>query len=346
MAVLPAAVRCRPVRHLGRLTATTPLVSVVIVNYRRWEETAALVDQLLAAPHIYRDRIEVIVIDNASPNDPCEDWLRGNDRVTFRRLPENHGFGAGVNAGVRLAKAPWVLVLNPDVILCAGFVDLLCAATLDIGEDASQGKPVGIVGFQLRNRDGSRQLSTGLFPSLTRMVAGLLRPRQTRKYFVPFGTDRQRVPWVTGSCMLIRSACFSAVDGFDEDYFLYYEDVDLCRRAEEHGWAACYDPAVEAGQLDPLQNRPLTATMRAVTRHASLVYFHKHLPGWQVRGLARIILAEAWMREGLARLRGRTEEAWTCRQMRRACRAILERRLDAARSHLEAVLVRAGMRAV
>jgi N-acetylglucosaminyl-diphospho-decaprenol L-rhamnosyltransferase len=344
MAAFPAAVRCRPARHTGRFTATTPLVSVVIVNYRRWEETAALVDQLVGPAHIYRDRIEVIVIDNASPNDPREDWLRGNNRVTFRRLPENRGFGAGVNAGVRLAQAPWVLVLNPDVILCAGFVDLLCAAALDIGEDASQGRPVGVVGFQLRNRDGSRQLSTGLFPTLSRMVLGLLRPRQTRKYIIPTAPDRQRVPWVTGSCMLIRSACFAEVNGFDEDYFLYYEDVDLCRRAEAKGWAVCYDPALEAVHLDPLQNRPLTATMRAVTRHASLVYFHKHLPGWQAQGLVRLIQFEAWVREGLARLRGRHDEAWVCQQVRRGGRDFLAGRFHAARQRLEAVLIRAGMR--
>lgn len=345
MAAVPAAACCRPARHTGRSTATTPLVSVVIVNYRRWEETAALVDQLIGPAHIYRDRIEVIVIDNASPNDPREDWLRGNSRVTFRRLPENRGFGAGVNAGVRLAQAPWVLVLNPDVILCPGFVDLLCAAALDVGEDASQGRPVGVVGFQLRNRDGSHQLSTGLFPSLTRMILGLLRPRQTRKYFRPLGRQRQRVPWVTGSCMLIRSACLAELDGFDEDYFLYYEDVDLCRRAEAGGWAVCYDPALEAIHLDPLQNRPLTAVMRAVTRHASLVYFHKHLPGWQARGLVRLIQVEAWIREGLARIRGMSDEAWICRQMRRSGTDFLAGRFAAARKRLETVLTRAGMRA-
>jgi GT2 family glycosyltransferase len=325
--------------------ATTPLVSIVIVNYRRWEETAHLVEQLLGVAHIHRDHLEIIIVDNASPRHPLEERLRSFERVRIVRLEQNCGFSAGVNAGFKLSKAPWLMVLNPDVVLCPGFADFLCAAVRDVDEDAAHGAPIGIVGFRLRNRDGTTQLSTGLFPSLSRMILGLLKPRKTRKYIVPNGTERQKVPWVTGSCMLIRRECMTQLEGFDESYFLYYEDVDLCRRAMEKGWAVCYEPMLEAVHLDPLQNRPLTEPMRAITRHASLTYFRKHLSGWQFWGLAQIIRTEAVLRQTWLALRGRTQDARICKQLRRLCTDLLQHQPRTARARLQRVLEIAGMTA-
>lgn len=342
--VAPAVRLAPPPGAVRRHAPTTPLVSVVIVNYCRWTETAALVEQLLAKRAIYHDRIEIIVVDNASPRMEYAEAVLQDARIQVRRLPENAGFGAGVNAGVALSQAPWALVLNPDVILCPGFVDRLCAAAVDAAEDASHGRPIGILGFGLRNRDGSRQLSAGRFPSLSRMVLGLLRPRAVRKYFVPSEANRQRAPWVTGSCMLLRKECLAQIGGFDEDYFLYYEDVDVCRRADQAGWSVCFDPSLEAVHFDPLQSRELTPTMRAVTRHASLIYFKKHLPGWPVWALSQLIRVEAGLKGLWAWLRGRREEAFVARQTWACCGDIPKGRLHRARRRLETVLERAGMR--
>jgi GT2 family glycosyltransferase len=340
----PAPVRLRPRLATVPATGAPPLVSVIIVNYRRWDETAALVRQLVAEDHLFRDRIEVCVVDNASPRSPLETVIQEHFHVPICRLPENRGFSAGVNAGVAMSRGHWVLVLNPDLVVCNGFVDLMCAAAVDCDEDISNGAPVGVVGFQLRNRDGTHQLSTGFYPTLTKMVLGLLRPRTQRKYFVPLENRRQSVSWVTGSCLLVRRTCMGQIGGFDEDFFLYYEDVDLCRRAQEQGWAICYEPAVKAVHLDPLQNRPLTETMRAITRHASLTYFRKHLSSWQFRGLAQIIRAEAWGRQLWAKLSGRTLDAAICRQVRSVCRDMVRGRPTQARQRLEEVLQIAGMR--
>lgn len=340
----PAVALTRRKPRPRRAALTTPLISVVIVNYCRWAETAALVNQLLSRQAIYQDRLEIIVVDNLSPSRVGAEAVACDPRVRFRQMDENVGFGAGVNEGVRLSQSPWVLVLNPDVILCPGFVDRLCAAALDVAEDASHGMPIGIVGFGQRNRDGSRQLSVGRFPSLVRMIAGLLRPRRVRKYIAPTDAQRQRVPWVTGSCMLLRRECLEALGGFDEDYFLYYEDVDVCRRATAEGYAVCFDPAVEAVHLDPLQSRELTATMRAVTRHASLVYFSKHLPGWPTWALAQLIRLETLLKGTLARFRGRRQEVFIADQLLACCDDIVAGSLARARGRLDLVLSQAGMR--
>lgn len=318
-----------------------PLLSVIIVNYRRWEETAALVEQLVGTNPLYRGRIEVLVVDNASPSHPLATKLRSHPQVQFVRLPQNCGFAAGVNVGFERCRGQWVLVLNPDLVVCEGFVDLICATALDMD---SEPHPVGVVGFQLRNRDGSPQLSTGRFPNLGRMVAGLVRPRARRKYQQQSPNDRQVVPWVTGCCLLARRKCIAQLGGFDEDYFLYYEDVDFCRRAQQQGWAVCYEPAVKAVHLDPLQNRPLTSPMRAITRHASLTYFRKHLQGWQFWGLAQLVRAEAWFRQRLAQWRGQTTDAAICHELRGICRELMRQRPQAARQRLNTVLNLAGMR--
>jgi len=345
MAVVSTApIRLRPRLATLPVIGAPPLVSVVIVNYRRWDETAALVRQLVAEDHLFRDRIEVCVVDNASPPHRLETVIEEQHQVPICRLPENRGFSAGVNAGFEMSRGRWVLVLNPDLVVCPGFVDLMCAAAVDCDEDISNGAPVGIVGFQLRNRDGSHQLSTGFYPTLSKMVLGLLRSRKQRKYCTPKSSERQVVPWVTGSCLLIRRTCMHQIGGFDEDFFLYYEDVDLCRRAQEQGWAVCYEPAVRAIHLDPLQNRPLNETMRAITRHASLTYFRKHLSEWQFRGLAQIVRAEAWLRQGFATLRGRTQDAAICRQVRGVCRDLVHGRLAQGRQRLDEVLRLAGMK--
>jgi GT2 family glycosyltransferase len=236
-----------------------------------------------------------------------------------------------------------VLVLNPDVVVCPGFVDLLSGAARDLREDASLGAPVGVVGFHLQNRDGSWQLSTGRFPTLPTLVMGLLRPRQSRKYFVPSQDQRQSVPWVTGSCLLIRRECLKSVSGFDESFFLYYEDVDLCRRASNAGWAVCYEPHVAARHMEPLQNRELTEPMRVITRHAALTYFQKHLSHWQFKGLAAIVKLEARLRTWWHRLRGRTQSAEMMACLGELTRFLEQGEEALARQTLEHVLRLAGM---
>jgi N-acetylglucosaminyl-diphospho-decaprenol L-rhamnosyltransferase len=336
-------IKCQP--KLAPPALATPLVSVIIVNYRRWEETAALVDQLLQPRHIHRFDIEVIVVDNDSQPDPLEDKLKSRQGVRVLRLPKNVGFSAGVNAGFRNSRGEWILVLNPDVVVCRGFVDLLCGAARDLCEDQAHGAPVGVVGFRLQNSDGSWQLSTGNFPHLLGLLLGLLRPRQTRKYFVPDPGQRQRVPWVTGSCLLVRRECLLDLNGFDEDYFLYYEDVDLCRRAIDQGWAVCFEPGVAARHMEPLQSRQLTEPLRAITRHAALTYFRKHLSTWQFKGLTAIVKTEARLRRWLHALRGNRLEAQMMRHLQHLTESMAKSQIVQARQDLQAVLRLAGMAA-
>ena len=127
---------------------------------------------------------------------------------------------------------------------------------------------------------------------------------------------RQPVPWVTGGCLLVRRDCFEQVRGLDETFFLYYEDVDLCRRARSAGWSVWYEPDLRVTHHFPLHSRRVPAPLRLVTRHALLTYARKHWAGWQAKLLCGIVWTEALARETLARRRKNPAAADCFQQLR------------------------------
>ncbi|MGF1579295.1 MAG: glycosyltransferase family 2 protein [Gemmataceae bacterium] len=290
--------------HLSRnesLRLDTPDLSVVIVNYYQWKNTAMLVSQLRRCDLMRSQAAEVLIVDNHSPHDPIVSKLRRCPGVSLRRWGRNRGFSRAVNEGVRLSRGEWVLLLNPDMSLPPDFLDqVLTEAKAILAEDQT----TGIIGFGLKDEDGSEQLSTGQFPTFAGTLAGLFRSRAKRKYCSLPGQGKGRVDWVTGCCMLVRRSCLDALGGLDQDFFLYYEDVDLCRRATEAGYTVWFTPATRAIHLNPLHRRAVPATLRVVTRHSLLTYGLKHWSRWQFFLLAKIIQWEATCRKLLAHARG------------------------------------------
>jgi N-acetylglucosaminyl-diphospho-decaprenol L-rhamnosyltransferase len=289
-----------------RSVVATPLLSVVVVNYQRWHDTAALVKQLRAAPCLRHGLAEVVVVDNHSAPHPVVGRLRRLAGVSLRRWRRNRGFARAVNEGCRLSRGDWLLLLNPDVTLAPDFLDGVAALAERLGTEEPN---AGIVGFGLRDPDGSRQGSAGAFPTLARTLAGLGLPRAWRKYRGLPSLGRSRVDWVTGCCLLLRRACWEQLGGLDSDYFLYYEDVDLCRRAQAHGWSVWHEPSLSVVHHHPLHGREVPAPLRLITRHALLTYGRKHWPEWQFRTLACIVRVEAWLRRLKARGAGDTKAA-------------------------------------
>ncbi len=282
----------------------------MIVNYNSWPDVERLVTSLAAAPEIDDHRARVIVVDNASP-DPMPEGLRSPPRgVTLLARAENGGFAVGVNAGWHAARGWWILVLNPDVVADSGLVaDVLRRVERFEAEGAD---PPGVVGFGLRNPDGSTQPSVGVFPTLLRTVWEQLIPRSRRKYQPDRLVRPGPVPWVTGACVLMNPRMLQDVGGLDEDFFLYYEEVSLCRSARDAGWRIEYDPGVSVVHLRPLQNRTISPKMRVITRHSKLLYFRKHLARGQFLALVGIVRLEAAIRGAWGKARGRQVDvrAW------------------------------------
>jgi GT2 family glycosyltransferase len=122
--------------------------------------------------------------------------------------------------------------------------------------------------------------------------------------------------------MLLDTKMLEAVGGMDEEFFLYHEEVALCRSARTRGWRVEFDPSIAVVHLRPLQNRPISPKMRVITRHSKLLYFRKHLPAWQFQALSAAVKAEARVRAAWNLRRGNTEEVRSWRAIEQVARGL------------------------
>jgi N-acetylglucosaminyl-diphospho-decaprenol L-rhamnosyltransferase len=295
----PTATESRPAR-----------LTVIIVNHESWPDALRLTASLAAEPCFRSGQCQIVVVDNASRGPVPEAFLAPCPGLRLIAMPHNEGFAAGVNAGWRVARSPWLLVLNPDVEVAGGFLSQVLARL--VRYEADPDGPPGIVGFGLLNPDGSPQGSVGLYPSLARTIREQFIPRSRRKYQAGWRIRSGEVDWVTGACMLVNTAMIAALGGMDEDFFLYYEEVAFSHAARRLGWRSEYDATVTVVHRHPLQNRPISPKMRVITRHSKLLYFLKHLPRWQFLSLSAIVTIEAAIRGTWSRLWRRPEDirAW------------------------------------
>jgi GT2 family glycosyltransferase len=263
-------------------------VGVVIVNFCQWHNTARLVKQLRQSDLFQSRDAGVVVVDNHSPASALCDKLRRTRGVTVILNDGNDGFAKAVNRGADAIESDWLLLLNPDVTVDEGFLDDV-QSLIDTMDDR-----IGVVGLQLKNSDGTPQASAGAFPTFARTITRLVRPRPSRK--CSRLDSRQDVDWATGGGLLVRRDCWQQLHGLSERYFLYYEDVDFCRRARAHGWRVVFDPAVAAVHHSPLHSRRVPAPLRLITRHALLEYARSAWPRWQSRLLGMGLAMEGCVR--------------------------------------------------
>lgn len=287
-----------------------PRLTVVIVNYNGWSDVLPLLETLGDEPELLSGACQVVVVDNGSSEPTPRSPNLRRTGVDLALRPDNGGFAVGVNAGWRKSRGDWILLLNPDVEIEAGTLGRILGR-IDAWETRPEGAP-GIVGFGLRNADGTAQGSVGAFPNFGRFMTEQLRPRSRRKYVAPGRLRPGSVDWVTGACMVLNSRMMAELGGMDEDFFLYHEEVALCRVAHDQGWAVEHDPSVQVVHRHPLQNRPISPKMRVIIRHAKLLYFLKHVSRRQFLALARVIELEAIAKSAWAFLRRQPKErgAW------------------------------------
>ena len=308
-----------------------PKLSVVLVNYRQWDQTALLTRRLSQGRLVRSGLAELVIVDNHSGPHRKIRELRRKEGVSIRRWGANQGFARAVNEGVRLSRGEWVLLLNPDMTALPGFLEAaLSAAERLAGEEPR----AGIVGLGLLNPEGTQQRSTGPFPTLFGTLWRRFLPRSSRKYHM--GTQgRKTVPWTSGCCIMVRRSCLEDLGGLDGDFFLYYEDVDLCLRAWKAGWQVWHEPAVCLTHHSPLHRRRVPQHLQTVTRHALMLFAHKHWPAWQKRILLWIIRAESWAQSAVTRDPGR--RAGLADRLR-ICSLISAGKIQESRRALEALL--------
>lgn len=225
-------------------------VLAVIVNYKSADLTidalASIEDEVKSLGDVH-----VVVTDNASPDDSIakiDGAVRSRNWTwcSVIRLERNGGFAYGNNEGIRRFlngedKPKYVWLLNPDTIAKPGAIGLL-ARHLD------EHPNVGIVGSRMENPDGSPQSSAFRFPSIASEFEhgaklGVISRLLSHYVVAPPPPEQiEQVEWLVGASMMIRREVFEAIGFLDDAYFMYFEEVDFCRRARKAGWPCVYVP--------------------------------------------------------------------------------------------------------
>ena len=248
-------------------------VAVILVNYHVYGE----LDQALASLRPFLDPDdEILVVDQESDAARAAALVGRHPGVRIIARPDNIGFAAGVNLGVRATRAPFLLLLNPDARVEGPVVRVLEAWLRDHPD-------TGIVGPRVLNADGSVQPSARAFPGLLAGLAGrstwlsTVFPNNPLSRRQLLGRDADGpidVDWLAGSCFMTTRTAFERLGGFDERFFLYWEDADYCWRAGALGLRRTYLPTTSvrhaAGQSSS-QARALA--IRAF--HASALHFYQ-----------------------------------------------------------------------
>lgn len=251
-----------------------PLVSIIIVNYNGGEVLLGCLESLeKSSPSIAH---EVILVDNCSTDGSPDLVEQRFPNVLLIRQPQNRGFGAGNNVGARFAKGEFLFLLNPDTILSEDILPHLI-------EIMQQDPTVGIVGPKLLNPDGSLQLSVS--PALS--IAGEYQARKQAKSYQSLRNktlisqkfnDIQEVDIVVGAAFFIIKSLFDSIGGFDENFFMYFEESDLCRRVQDNGWKIIYTPKVSLIHLKGYSSQEFFNTIIVEYRRSQIYYYQKHRP--------------------------------------------------------------------
>ena len=215
-------------------------VGLALVTYQSADDLPGFLDTLSAAVEPYA--VDVVGVDNVSTDRSVEIVEEFGGRVI--RNTRNLGLAAAINQGAAATGAEWILVANPDTKLTPGSIAALIEA-------AKTDDKIGMIGPRILRLDGEPYPSGRRFPSLAVGIAhallGGVWPNNpaTRRYFGDPVTEVSDVEWISGCCMLFRREAFEAVGGFDDRYFLYFEETKMALDMHRGGWRVVLDPRVE-----------------------------------------------------------------------------------------------------
>lgn len=258
-------------------------VSVVIVSFN----TKDLLRECLSTIHSNSGlRVEVLVVDNASKDGSAAMLAEEFPQVSLTALDTNLGFAAANNVAFRQARGRYVVLLNSDAFLEEG--TLLQAVRL-----MDSHLHVGLAGARLVGRDGHWQPSARLFPSISNDLLALtglssLFPRSKffgradRTWADP--EEAAETDWVPGAFSIIRRSVLQQVGHFDENFFLYYEEVDLCRRIKAAGFSVFYWPELKVVHIGGESSKTIKrlsisssgAQLSLWRMRSALLYYRKH----------------------------------------------------------------------
>jgi N-acetylglucosaminyl-diphospho-decaprenol L-rhamnosyltransferase len=228
----------------GSGTSASAPVGVVTVSFGSDDVLPAMLHSI---PSAAGAPVEVVVVDNR-PGGGAVRALAEKAGARYLARPDNPGYGGAMNAGAALlsSSVEWVLIANPDLVLTPGSIARL-------RERGESDPAIAAVGPLVRESDGAIYPSARAVPSIRTGIGHALfvnlwpNNPWTRSYLddSPIEPVRKDAGWLSGSCVLVRRSAFDAMGGFDEGYFMYFEDVDLGFRFGKAGLRNVYEPAAE-----------------------------------------------------------------------------------------------------
>jgi len=273
-------------------------VSVVMVTYNSYPLTRRLVEPLAAG--IGKELEEIILVDSASPDNTGEKLKKDFPALNYLPMPENRGYGAAVNAGAARARGEWLLILNGDLEIHPAQINRLKELAEAVGADllvplqeTPEGEPIPTV----RNFPTPMSILFARRSPLGKLFGnrgGYLRP-------LPEKTEPVEGA-VGGACFMIKKKKFQEIGGFDPDFFLFVEDIDLCKRLSEAAAKIFFTPEIKVRHFWSFSTgQDFFKTLKH--QHDSLLYyFRKHFPNRRVSRVFLVFLF--WLQRSFYRLLG------------------------------------------
>jgi GT2 family glycosyltransferase len=259
-------------------------VSVVIVSLNTREVLRECLQSILRETALLQ--VQTIVVDNGS-KDGSQDMVEHEfPGVLLIRSTVNLGFGGANNLGFQSACGRYIVLLNSDAFLTDGALE---CSVRHMDEDPK----AGVGGGRLLGRDGSLQPSGRLFPTLLDDLivrSGLAARFPSSRFFGRFDRtwastmEPAEVDWVPGAFSIIRPEVLAAVGPFDPRFFLYYEEVDLCKRVKQLGYSVCYWPDISvvhiggesSRQMRSMEMSSVGGQLTLWRMRSTLLYYRKH----------------------------------------------------------------------
>ena len=257
-------------------------LSIIILNYKTKDLTLNCLGSIFKqyGKRIADKEYEVIVVDNASFDGSIERVrLEFGKKLLIVENKKNYGFAKGCNMGAKSARGKYLLFLNSDTqILDRGFSKMI--------DFLEKNPKIAILGGKLENNDESPQPSAGKFYSLFNLLIMLLGLE--RVGFLRSSPNKiKRVDWVSGACMMVRKDVFEKLKGFDENFFMYIEDMELCFRAKKSGALTFVFPDIKLVHKSFGSSNRSFATINI---YKGLLYFYKKHKSRLEYKIARLML--------------------------------------------------------
>lgn len=255
------------------------MISVVIASFNARDHLERCLTKLAEQRGSWD---EIVVVDNASDDGSPDLVEEAFPFCRLLRLSQNVGFGAATNRGAEVAAGEYLLLLNSDAWLADGALEHL---TRRLDGDAR----LSLAAPRLFYPDGRPQFvwvpSTGVLGEAIQKLRNRFEPRPWNHEAVPKVLRRLLGPgWYTAACLLVRKSAFDAVGGFDERFFLYFEDVDLSLRLLQDGWKLA---EVASAKAFHVKGGSRSGAAEVAYRRSQLLYYRLHRPAWENRVLRR-----------------------------------------------------------